>query len=118
MTTPTAFPLTTIVINRNGMGEAEPELQQKLIKAYLSMLINQQPLPATICLYASGVHLAAEGSAVLEELKALLARGVYIILCSTCVNYYNLNDRIAVGVVGGMHDILEAQWRADRVITL
>jgi peroxiredoxin family protein len=68
-------------------------------------------------LYASG-YLAVEESPVLSELRDLEARGVRLVACSTCINYYGLAERVRVGVVGGMGDILEAQWTADHVITL
>jgi hypothetical protein len=48
----------------------------------------------------------------------LSEKGVYLIVCSTCLGYFNLRDKVQVGIVGGMHDILEAQMRADKVITL
>jgi hypothetical protein len=41
-----------------------------------------------------------------------------LIVCSTCLNYFNLTDKVQVGIVGGMGDILEAQIKADKVITL
>lgn len=100
------------------MGQAEPELRQKLVHTYLTMLLDNQPLPLAICLYAEGVRLAVEGSPVLDVLKSLQERGVYLIICSTCVGYYNLREQVQVGIVGGMHDILEAQMRAEKVITL
>ncbi len=37
-----------------------------------------------------------------------------LILCSTCLNYYNLADQVRVGIVGGMTDILEAQRRGAK----
>ncbi len=43
---------------------------------------------------------------------------MWILLCSTCLAFFNLRERVEVGIVGGMHDILEFQWRADKVITL
>lgn len=100
------------------MGHADVSLQQKLVNTYLNMLLNQVPLPVAVCLYAEGVFLAASDSIVVGALEALQKRGVHIILCSTCVNHYNLRESIEVGVIGGMHDILEVQWRADKVITL
>lgn len=109
---------TVIIINRNGMGDAEPELQQKLIATYLKLLNENNLLPAAICFYASGVRLAVEGSPVLDSLKALEAKGVRLILCSTCLNYYDLTGSVQVGIVGGMPDIIEAQHRAAKVITL
>jgi intracellular sulfur oxidation DsrE/DsrF family protein len=109
---------TVILVTRNGMGEAEPPLQQKLITTYFKLLDENNILPAAICFYANGVRLVVDGSPVIDSLKSLEAKGVRLILCSTCLSYYNLADQVQVGIVGGMTDILEAQRRADKVITL
>jgi hypothetical protein len=109
---------TVILIPHNGMGDAEPALQQKLITTYFKLLDENDILPAAICFYTNGVHLVVEGSLVLEPLKSLQAKGVRLILCSTCLNFYNLADKVQVGIVGGMTDIIEAQRRASKVITL
>ncbi len=107
-----------LLINRNGMGDADPDLQGKLIKTYFTLLDENGILPAAICFYAEGVRLVVEGSAVLDPLKSLEAKGVRIIICSTCLNFYGLAEKVSVGIVGGMTDILEAQLRAGKVITL
>jgi len=107
-----------ILITRNGMGHAEPALQQQLIEKYLTLLDENNLLPAAICLYADGVKLGVDGSPVLEQLRSLQAKGVHVILCNTCLNYFGLSERVRVGIVGGMGDIITAQWRADKVITL
>jgi predicted peroxiredoxin len=109
---------TVLLITRNGMGDAEPALQHKLITTYLKLLDENNILPAAICFYANGVRLVVEGSPVIDLLKSLEAKGVRLVLCSTCLNYYNLTEQVKVGIVGGMTDILEAQQRASKVITL
>uniref|UniRef100_A0A7C4PWR5 Uncharacterized protein n=1 Tax=Bellilinea caldifistulae TaxID=360411 RepID=A0A7C4PWR5_9CHLR len=109
---------TVILVTRNGMGDAEPELQQKLIGNYFKLLDQNNVIPAAICFYARGVFLAVEGSPVLDSLRSLEAKGVRLILCSTCLNFYNLTEQVQVGIVGGMTDIIEAQRRAGKVITL
>jgi hypothetical protein len=109
---------TIILITRNGMGEADQILQHRLIGTYLKLLDEHDILPGAICFYAEGVHLAVEGSPVLEPLRSLENKGVHLILCSTCLNYYSLMDKVKLGIVGGMGDILEAQFRASKVITL
>ena len=109
---------TVLLVTRNGMGDAEPALQQKLITTYFKLLDENNLLPAVICFYANGVHLVVEGSPVIDTLKSLEAKGVRLILCSTCLGYYNLTDQVQVGIVGGMTDILEAQRRAGKVISL
>lgn len=108
----------TILITNNGMGTGDPQLQEKLIKSYLKLLVEYNMLPAAICFYTDGVKLVVEGSPVLEELRALEEMGVWLIVCQTCLNHYNLIDQVQVGIVGGMTDIIEAQWRAEKVISI
>jgi intracellular sulfur oxidation DsrE/DsrF family protein len=109
---------TTILITRNGMGEAEPSLQQKLIKTYFALLDENDLSPAAICFYAEGVHLVVEGSPILKTLKSLEEKGVRLIICNTCLNFYNLSEQVKIGIIGGMTDIIEAQRRSSKVITL
>ena len=109
---------TVILVTRNGMGEASPELQQKLITTYLKLLVENNILPAAICFYTDGVRLAVTGSPVIDLLKALEAKGVRLILCSTCLGYFDLTGQVQVGIVGSMADILEAQRQAGKVIAL
>jgi len=113
-----AFNDTTILITRNGMGEADPELQAKLISTYFKLLEENETLPAVICFYAEGVKLVVTGSPVLDSLGKLEAKGVRLVLCNTCLNFYGLADQVEVGVVGGMGDIIEAQVKADKVVTI
>ena len=118
MTQPASKPATVILITNNGMGRSDETLQHKLIQTYLKLLDDSNTLPAAICFYTDGVKLVATGSPVLEVLRELEAKGVHLVLCGTCLNYFGLEDQVEVGVVGGMTDIIEAQWRADKVITL
>ena len=64
-------PDSVLLINRNGMGEADPELQIKLISTYFRLINEADTLPAVICFYAEGVHLVVEGSPVLDSLHAM-----------------------------------------------
>ncbi len=109
---------TVILVRADGMGQANPELQHTLIAKYFQILLDDGKLPAAICFYTEGVRLTCAGSPVLEQLRALQEAGVTLIVCSTCLNYFQLADQHRVGIVGSMADIVEAQWRADKVITL
>jgi intracellular sulfur oxidation DsrE/DsrF family protein len=109
---------TVILVTRNGMGDAEPALQQKLITTYFKLLDENNILPAIICFYANGVKLVVEGSPVLASLQSLESKGVRLVLCSTCLDYTNLADKVQVGIVGGMTDIIEAQRLAGKVISI
>jgi intracellular sulfur oxidation DsrE/DsrF family protein len=118
MTTPVDFSDTIILVNKNGMGFADETLPQKLLDVYLKLLLENQSYPAAICFYADGVKLVVEGSPLLERLQQIEQKGVRLIICSTCLNYLGLAEKVRVGIVGGMTDIFEAQGRAAKVITL
>jgi hypothetical protein len=109
---------TLVVITREGMGSAEPALQKKLVGTWLTLLLEGGDLPGAICFYTDGVKLAVEGSPVLEQLAKLEGRGVHLILCKTCLDFFDLAEKARVGVVGGMGDILAAQTLAAKVVTL
>jgi hypothetical protein len=64
------------------------------------------------------VKSVCEGSPVLDGLSNLEKKGVRLIVCSTCLNYFELTESVRVGLVGGMGDILEAQMKAEKVITI
>jgi hypothetical protein len=78
---------TVLLITRNGMGDAEPALQQRLITTYFKLLDENNILPAAICFYANGVRLVVEGSPVIDTLKSLEARDVRLVLCSTWASW-------------------------------
>jgi hypothetical protein len=109
---------TVVLVTRNGMGQAETALQQKLVTTFFKLVNEDNQLPAVISFYAEGVFLTVTGSPILDTLRNLENKGVRLILCSTCLNFYNLIEQVQVGVVGGMGDILEAMNRAGKVITL
>ena len=107
-----------ILVTDDGMGKTETALQHKLIHTYFSLLDENDMLPGAIGFYADGVKLVVEGSPVLDQLSSLEAKGVHIVVCKTCLDYLGLMDKVKVGIVGGMTDIIEAQWRAAKVITI
>lgn len=107
-----------VLVNKEGMGHAAPELQTKLLGTYMKLLVENGTLPKAVCFYTEGVKLVVEGSPVLEQLHQLEAKGVHLIICQTCLNYYNLREKVKVGIIGGMGDILAAQMLAEKVITL
>ena len=109
---------TVILVTNNGMGNADLALQQKLIAKYFQLLMQNGNLPAAICFYTNGVRLTVTGSPVIEELKALEGKGVRLVVCSTCLDYFGIANQIQVGIVGGMTDIIEAQTKAAKIITL
>ena len=107
-----------IFITREGMGDAPEQLSQLLVKNYLTLLLSEERIPSYICLYANGVKLACDGSSVIDELKKLEEAGAKIVLCKTCLNYFNLLDKVQTGTVGTMLDIIDIQHNSTKIINL
>lgn len=109
---------TVVLFTRFGLGQAPADLQQKMAGIFLSLLVESNALPGKLLFYTDGVKLVCEGSPVLEQLRVLEAKGVGLIVCSTCLNYFGLMDKVQVGVVGGMAAILEAMAQAEKVVSV
>jgi hypothetical protein len=109
---------TVILLAKNGMGTADEKLQQVLFNKYIELLLQRGSLPNALCFYTDGDKLICEGSSAAEGLRQLKSKGVRLIICSTCLSYFDLTTNVQVGIMGGMGDILEAQINADKVITL
>ena len=107
---------TVVVIASDKMGEGAEELGKTLLKAFVFSLTQQDKLPKTILFYNGGAHLTCEGSPMLEDLKALEAEGVEIMTCGTCLNFYGLTEKLAVGSVTNMYVIAEKMLNAGNVV--
>ncbi|MDY5211895.1 sulfurtransferase-like selenium metabolism protein YedF [Intestinibacter sp.] len=107
---------TVVVLSSNKMGEGSEELGQILMKGFIFALTELDELPSTILLYNSGVKLSTEGSNSINDLKTLQAQGVEILSCGTCLNYYDLTEKLEVGEVTNMYFILEKMSQADKII--
>lgn len=113
---PTAQKKIVVAINSARMGHGHDELGTVLMKGFIFALTQQDVLPTTILFYNGGANLTIEGSASLEDLKNLEAQGVEIMTCGTCLNYYNVSDKLAVGEVTNMYAIVEKLTQADLVV--
>lgn len=107
---------TVVVLSSNQMGNGSEELGQILMKGFIFALTELDELPSTVLLYNSGVKLSTEGSNSIEDLKTLQAQGVEILSCGTCLNYYDLTEKLQVGDVINMYFILEKMAQADKII--
>ncbi len=96
-----------LAVGSEKMGEGAEELGKKLMGSFLYSLTEQDELPEIIVFYNSGVKLACEGSPVLEDLKSLSDKGVEIMSCGLCLDYYGIKENLKAGSVTNMYRILE-----------
>lgn len=115
---PSGSPVVLVIPSElMGQGEHE-ELGQILIRGFLHTLNEVSPLPDVVIFFNSGVKLVVEGSPVLEDLRNLEAQGVQILACGTCLGYYGLKEKVAVGEISNMYTIAETMMRAGKVVSL
>ncbi|MDP2991769.1 MAG: sulfurtransferase-like selenium metabolism protein YedF, partial [Deltaproteobacteria bacterium] len=107
---------TVFVFKSDQMGTGDAALGKILVQALLKTLISLDEKPGKLIFYNRGVYLTAEGSEVLPVLKELAANGMEILVCGTCLDYYHLKEKLAVGAISNMFSILETMLKADKVI--
>lgn len=105
-----------VVLSGNVMGTGDAKLGTSLMKAFVFALTKQDQLPDTILCYNTGAYLTCEGADTLEDLKLLESEGVTILTCGTCLDFYSLKEKLAVGGVTNMYDIVERMENAAQII--
>ncbi len=105
-----------IVLSSDRMGRGSDELGEVLMRSFIHTLLTLEPRPATLILYNTGVRLAVRESAVLDDLKELEGAGVALLVCGTCVNYFELRGKLGAGVVSNMYDIAAAMTGAGKLV--
>ena len=98
------------------MGRGNDDLGYILIRSFVHTLLSLNPLPATIIFFNTGVKLTVRDSDVLDDLQELDAKGVRLIVCGTCTNFFDISKEIAVGTISNMYDIVETMSKAGRII--
>ncbi len=110
-----------VVVTRPWLGtvaEADRAFGVSMMEKYLHALEAAAERPAAICFYTEGVRMVTRDSELVPGLQLLAGLGVRIVACRTCLEHYGIADRVAVGEVGGMNDIVALTMGADSVITV
>ncbi|MDI9475338.1 MAG: sulfurtransferase-like selenium metabolism protein YedF [Bacillota bacterium] len=107
-----------ILITKDKLGTGSDELGALLMSSYLYTLTEVLPCPTCIIFLNGAVNLTVEGSESLEHIRTLETKGVEILSCGTCLDYFGLNDKLAVGSVSNMYTIVEKLNKIGNVITL
>jgi selenium metabolism protein YedF len=117
-TAPSGSPVVLVVPGElMGRGEHD-ELGQILVRGFFHALGEVESRPDTIIFLNSGVKLVVRGSPVMEDLQVLVEGGVEILACGTCLGYYDLKDRVAVGTISNMYTIAETLLDAAKTVYL
>lgn len=105
-----------VVFDSDAMGQGASKLGRILTKSFIFALTKQDQLPEIILFFNSGAFLTSADSECLEDLKTLEAAGVSIRTCGTCMDFYNIKDKLAVGSATNMYEIVEAMEQAGHIV--
>ena len=106
-----------LMLKSNGLGEGEPDLGEKLLKSFLEQLFKAGAIPAKITCLNSGIFLTTEGSPVIEILKKFEQNGSEILSCSTCLAYFNRQNKLLIGQTTNMKDTVNNMLIFRKVLT-
>lgn len=107
---------TVVALGSDTMGAGDDQLGRVLMKSFLYTLTQLHCQPEAMVLYNSAVKMAEEGAESVEDLRKLEEQGIRILVCGTCLNYFELTDRLAAGRVSNMYEIAETLHAAGSVI--
>jgi selenium metabolism protein YedF len=105
-----------IAVDTDRMGRGDDKLGALLMKSFLFAVTQLPELPRKMIFYNGGAKLTTEGSESLADLRTLEAQGVDILTCGTCLNFYGLTEKLAVGRVSNMYEIAETLAAAGKVV--
>ena len=108
----------TVFVGRDIIGSGDRELGTNLMRMFFYTLAQSDDLPRSVLFMNAGVKLPTEDEQVIEHLKTLVEKGVEVQVCGTCLNFYGLSDKLAVGAVSNMYDIVSQMQAAAKVITV
>lgn len=107
-----------ILVGKNTLGDGDETLGEVLIRGYFYTLTELEPFPKAILFLNSGVRLTVEESPVLEHLRFLETNGVELLSCGTCLDYFGIKDKLAVGGIGNMYTIVEILNKAKNTLRI
>ena len=107
-----------VFIDTDSLGRGSEELGKILMRSFLQTLEQSEVHPQRIILINSGVKLACEGSEVLEDLQEFAAKGVEILSCGTCLDYFGIKKKLMVGKVTNMYEIISSLAQAGKLIKI
>jgi selenium metabolism protein YedF len=109
---------TVYILHAATLGRGDDALGAKLTGSFLRTLATVEEKPDAIVFYNAAVRLLAPESPHLEPLRALNDAGVDLLACVTCLEHFALTQRLAVGTVSNMREIVQRTMGATKVVTV
>jgi selenium metabolism protein YedF len=109
---------SVLLVASDSIGDGPPELGRLLMKNFIISLLEVAETPERIFFVNRGVFLTTEGSEVIEALAKLADRGVEVLSCGVCLDFFHVREGLLTGSVTNMFTMAESMLRAGSVIRL
>ncbi|MDD2852373.1 MAG: sulfurtransferase-like selenium metabolism protein YedF [Desulfuromonadaceae bacterium] len=107
-----------VLVTSSTMGRGDDGLGEMLMFNFLKTLKEMGPDLWRVTFVNSGVSFTAEGSEAVPILRELADSGVKIMACGACLVYFHILDKLQVGEVTNMLEIVTGMKGADSVVTI
>lgn len=108
-----------VFIGKDWVGDGDHTLGGNLMKMFLYTLSQSEDAPTALLFMNSGVKLpAGDAMDVIDSIRALEQKGTTVLVCGTCLNFFGIADKLQVGVVSNMYDIVSKMQACDKVLTV
>jgi len=111
-------PGPSLILTGRSLGRGDDRLGELLLANYLRLLCERPQLPGAVCLLNSAVYLATGDHPAAEHLRRLAEAGTEVLSCRTCLEYFDLVQRVVVGRISSMHEIQGIMLACDRTLVL
>jgi len=107
---------TLYYIRSDSLG-TDHEIGSPLAQAFWNSFHERLEGSATFAFANRGVFLTLDDSPVLEGLRRLAERGCPIYACGSCLDFYKVRERLAVGEPGSIPLLQQLMCAASKVVT-
>ena len=107
-----------VFVGKEYIGDGDLTLGRSLMQMFFYTLSQSEDLPKSIVFMNGGVKLPVEEEQCVEHLQVLKEKGVNLLVCGTCLNFYGIAEQLKIGTISNMYDIVSEMQNAGKVITV
>ncbi len=113
---------TVIFISRDTFGEGDHserahDFSAHLLNLFLQTICQSGHEPRAILMVNGGVKLMDPDGPYIKVLNDLRDKGIEVLACGLCLDFYGLKEKVQVEQVTNMFAICEYLFSADRIIS-
>lgn len=106
-----------VFVTEKSIGTTQNELGESLMKMYFYTLAQGTALPSVCIFMNEGVRLL-ENEEIRQSFSELAIKGVRLMFCGACLNFYKIANLCAKENISNMYAIIEEMDKYGKVVKL